>query len=78
MAAIISVITLIRWERRTALTTPNFGTADIETLRHAPEQHRLDSLSCSNLGRVVVGFGLYGVKIKALRAFATFLSEVLR
>ena len=27
------------------MTTPNVGTGDIGTLRHAPEQHRLDFLS---------------------------------
>ena len=27
------------------MTTPNVGTGDIGTLRHGPEQHRLDFLS---------------------------------
>ena len=27
------------------MTTPNVGTADIGSLRQAPEQHRLDPLS---------------------------------
>jgi hypothetical protein len=80
------------------MTTPNFGIADIWTLRHAPVSSTVWTLclcwtarsyvrSVSKPGtsssrncpiRVVVGIVLYRVKIKASRAFATFLSEVLR
>ena len=35
------------------MTTPNFGTADIWTLRHAPEQHRLDSVSLVD-GKIIL------------------------
>jgi hypothetical protein len=34
------------------MTTPNVGTADIGTLRQAPEQHRLAFLSLLN-GKII-------------------------